>query len=70
MYGDGKSDRLIVAEKRSNKAAVRCSRRRAWSQAAWPRGIRFSKTGSGHQAHISCSHYGNFHFSEGLKIGW
>ncbi len=50
MYGAGKSDRLIVAEKRPNKDYGAPQSAEGVEPSGLTKGNSFSKTGSGHSA--------------------
>ncbi len=50
MYRSGKSDRLIVAEKRSNKDCGAPKSAESVERSGLTKGNSFSETGSGHSA--------------------
>ena len=50
MYGSGKSDRLIVAEKRSNKDYGAPQSAEGVEPSSLAKGNSFNETGSGHSA--------------------
>ena len=52
MYGDGKSDRLIVAEKRPNKDYGAPQSAEGVEPSGLTKGNSFNETGSGHSAGV------------------